>query len=712
MTVDETSGACSDCGEALQLRDPQRQQDDSELTDMMHRFIWGSVFGLPVFVLAMGPMMGLPITQWISPRASQWLQLAVTIPVVFWAGWPFYTRAWRSIITRQFNMFTLITIGITASFVFSLFALLTPQHFPSAMRAGDVVDVYFEAAAMITVLVLLGQVMELRARRRTGSAIAELISLVPSTASVIRKGDEYEVPVADLQVGDLIRIRPGERIPVDGTIVEGQTSVDESMITGESIPVSRQVDDPLIGGTFNQTGSVVFRAHRVGKETVLAQIITMVADAMRSRAPIQSLADAVARWFVPAVLLISLLTFCVWALLGPQPKLTYAVVNAVAVLVIACPCALGLATPMSIMVGVGRGAKEGVLFRDAATLQRLHSIDTLIIDKTGTLTEGRPKLTHCAAIAPIGQDDLLRLAASVESNSEHPLASAIVAAAKSESLTIMPVSDFCSHVGAGIAAVVDGRPVQVGTQAWLADAGTTFPPHLCDQAEQRQQQGETIVFVAVDGQPAGFLAVADPIKSDAAQAVKRLKSMGLQIMMLTGDNERTARAVGKQLGINTIEANVRPEDKQLRVQQLRNSGRVVGMAGDGVNDAPALAAADVGIAMGTGTDVAIESAGVTIVGGNFNDVVKAIELSRLVIRNIRQNLFFAFAYNAVGIPIAAGILWPWFGILLNPMIAAGAMVFSDLSVVGNALRMGAGRFVDSGLLPKPNLSNNMLDQRL
>ncbi len=484
------------------------------------------------------------------------------------------------------------------------------------------------------------------------------------------------------------------RIPVDGTIVEGQTSVDESMITGESIPVHRGLDDGLIAGTLNQTGSVVFRADRVGKETVLAQVVAMVAEAMRSRAPIQRLADGVARWFVPLVLLIAAVTFATWAIIGPEPKLAYAIVNAVAVLVIACPCALGLATPMSIMVGVGRGAKEGVLLRDAATLQRLHNVDTLIIDKTGTLTEGCPKLTHCAAIAQHSDHDLLRLAASVEHQSEHPLAMAIVSAAQTQSLSLLPVADFHSHVGAGIEGTVDGHHVRVGHRHWLEQFGIDFPMQVIDEAGRWQSRGETVVYVSVDQQPAGLLAVADPIKPDAREAVEHLKSTGLKIMMMTGDTEQTANAVAQQLGIDSVYANARPEAKLKKVKELRQAGSVVAMAGDGINDAPALAAADVGIAMGTGTDVAMESAGVTLVNGDLKGIGRAVDLSRLVMRNIRQNLFFAFAYNALGIPIAAGVLWPWFGILLNPMIAAGAMIFSDLSVVGNALRLRSAPLSD------------------
>ncbi len=682
-------GDCPICGMRLEpktvaLKD---DEDDSELNDMSNRFWIGLALTIPLFAMTMVEMVGVSLSSWISPKASGWLQLILATPVVLWAGWPFFQRGWRSIINRSLNMFTLIAIGTGAAYFYSLVAVIFPNIFPASFRSEGHVAIYFEASAVIVVLVLLGQVLELRARRRTSGAIRELLSLAPPTAIVVRDGEEVEVPLEHVEANETLRVRPGDKIPVDGTITDGKSAVDESMITGEPMPVSKVVGDSVIGGTVNQTGSFLFRAERVGRDTMLSQIVDMVAQAQRSRAPIQRVVDQVAGWFVPIVLAISIITFIVWAYFGPSPQLANALINAVAVLIIACPCALGLATPMSIMVGVGRGAKEGILIKNAEVLEHMKKVDTLIVDKTGTLTEGKPKLTKAVPTAAFTETDLLRLAASVEQNSEHPLASSIVAAAKFRELDVPTVQDFQSVTAAGVQGTVEGRRVIIGKPSFLTDSGFTGVDQLLAGAAELQTKGNTVMFVGIDDQAAGILAVSDPIKSSTPDAIRELHKLGLKIIMLTGDNEKTAKAVADQLNIDEVEAGMKPEDKHARVTQLREQGHVVAMAGDGINDAPALAAANVGIAMGTGTDVAIESAGVTLVKGDLQGIVKAIKLSRAVVSNINQNLVFAFGYNAIGIPIAAGILYPFFGILLSPMLAAAAMSFSSLSVVGNALRL-------------------------
>lgn len=682
-------GNCPKCGMELEPKYlDAEEEDDSELRSMTLRFWFGVALSVPVFLLAMLPMVGVPIDDWLGKTVHAWLQLLLSTPVVLWAGWPFFVRGVRSIVTWNLNMFTLIAIGTGAAYLYSLFAVLFPGLLPDDLKVNGHVEVYFEAAAVIITLVLLGQVLELRARRRTGSAIRELLSLAPPTARVVRDGNEQEVSLDEVQSGDILRVRPGEKIPVDGKVTEGKSSVDESMITGEPMPVQKQTGDQVIGGTVNQTGSFLMEAEKVGEDTVLSQIVNMVADAQRSRAPIQRIADVVASYFVPAVVVAAIITFIVWAVLRPkEPALAWALVNAVAVLIIACPCALGLATPMAIMVGVGRGAKEGVLVKDAEVLETLEKVDTIVVDKTGTLTEGRPRLTECIPVDSDSGDDLLRMAASLEQQSEHPLARAIVEAARDRSLDLSSVDDFDSVTGGGVHGLVDGTKVLIGQRSLLEENGTSNLSVLDDRADELQQQGRTVMYVAVDGTFAGLVAVSDRIKESTPEAVKTLHDMGLRIIMLTGDNEKTAKTVAEELGIDKFEAGVRPENKHERIRSLKADGRRVAMAGDGINDAPALAEADVGIAMGTGTDVAIESAGVTLVKGDLRGIVKAVKLSRRTMRNIRQNLFFAFVYNALGVPIAAGILYPFIGLLLNPMIAAAAMSFSSVSVIGNALRL-------------------------
>ncbi len=682
-------GTCPKCGMELEPKYiDAEEEDDSELRSMTLRFWVGLALSVPVFLLAMLPMVGVPVDTWLGHTLHIWLQLILSTPVVLWAGWPFFVRGVRSIVTWNLNMFTLIAIGTGAAYLYSLFAVLFPGLLPDDLKVNGHVEVYFEAAAVIITLVLLGQVLELRARRRTGSAIRELLSLAPPTARVVRDGDEQEVSLDEVQSGDILRVRPGEKIPVDGKVTEGKSSVDESMITGEPMPVQKQTGDQVIGGTVNQTGSFLMEAEKVGEDTVLSQIVNMVADAQRSRAPIQKVADVVAGYFVPAVVLAAIVTFIVWAVLRPkEPALAWALVNAVAVLIIACPCALGLATPMAIMVGVGRGAKEGVLVKDAEVLETLEKVDTIVVDKTGTLTEGRPKLTECIPVDSDSDDDLLRMAASLEQQSEHPLAHAIVEGAKDRDLDLSSVDDFDSVTGGGVHGSVDGTKVLIGKRSLLEENGTSNLSVLDDRADELQQQGRTVMYVAVDGTFAGLVAVSDPIKESTPEAVETLHDLGLRIIMLTGDNEKTAKTVAEKLGIDEFEAGVRPEDKHERIKSLKADGRKVAMAGDGINDAPALAEADVGIAMGTGTDVAIESAGVTLVKGDLRGIVKAVKLSRRTMLNIRQNLFFAFVYNALGVPIAAGILYPFIGLLLNPMIAAAAMSFSSVSVIGNSLRL-------------------------
>lgn len=655
---------------------------------MTRRFWVALALSLPVFLLAMLPMAGVAVNHWLGNDFTTWSQLWLSTPVVFWAGWPIIARAARSFRTGNPNMFTLIAIGSGAAYLYSVVAILFPSAVPDSFKHHGLVPLYFEAAAVIITLVLLGQVLELRARHRTGSAIHELLSLAPPTANVVRDGHESEIPLEDVRRGDRIRVRPGGKIPVDGKLVEGHSSVDESMITGEPLAVEKREGDDVIGGTVNQTGSFLMRAEKVGEETALAQIIRRVADAQRSRAPIQKVADAVAGYFVPAVVLIAVLTFLVWAIVQPaQPALAYALVNAIAVLIIACPCALGLATPMSITVGMGRGAKDGVLIKDAEVLEALETIDTVVVDKTGTLTQGRPTLSEIIPASGFTQSQLLRLAAAVEHRSEHPLASAIVAEAVRRGIELPSATDFDSVTGGGVQGTVDGRTISIGRQAWLALQGAEGLTHLDPSVDELRSRGHTVMHVAVDQQLAGILAVSDPIKPSTLEAVKTLHRLGLRVIMLTGDHQQTAQGVAETLGIDEYEASLRPEDKHDRIQRLKAQGRRVLMAGDGINDAPALAIADVGVAMGTGTDVAIESSGVTLVQGDLGGIVKAIRLSRHTMRNIRQNLFFAFVYNGLGVPVAAGVLYPITGLLLNPMLAAAAMSLSSVSVIGNALRL-------------------------
>ena len=691
----DSPGSCPICGMDLEPKTITLVNDegDAELNAMTRRFWIAVVLSVPVFLLAMLPMMGLAIDRLVGgPVVSRWIQFALTTPVVLWCGWPFFVRGWRSVLTWNLNMFTLISLGVGAAYLYSTIAILFPNWIPESFRENGHVAVYFEAAAVIIALVLLGQVLELRARRRTSGAIRELLSLAPPTARGIRDGIEKEVPLDEVTQNEILKVVPGDKIPVDGEITEGKSSVDESMITGEPVPVTKSIGDEVIGGTVNQTGAFQMIALRVGSESTLSQIVDMVANAQRSRAPIQKVADTVAGWFVPAVVGIAVLTFMLWAIFPPvEPRLAYALVNAVAVLIIACPCALGLATPMSIMVGVGRGAKEGVLIKNAEVLEAMEKVDTLIVDKTGTLTEGRPKLTELQVNPEIGLNDneFLAIVAAVESNSEHPLARSIVDAANEKELVLSEVFNFDSVTGGGVHGTVDGKQVLIGKQDLLRDKDVEEIESMSERAIELQNQGRTVMFASIDGKFAGIIAVSDPIKKTSSAAIKTLHKLGIKVAMLTGDNERTAKSVADQLNIDEVEAGVSPEDKHNRVKQLQSSGAIVAMAGDGINDAPALAAANVGIAMGTGTDVAIESAGVTLVKGDLSGIVNAIQLSRDTMKNIRQNLFFAFIYNALGVPIAAGILVPFFGTaaLLNPMIAAAAMSFSSVSVIGNALRL-------------------------
>jgi Cu+-exporting ATPase len=624
---------------------------------------------------------------WVDSNGSRWVQFALATLVVGWAGWPLLHRGWRSLVTWHLNMFTLISIGVGAAFVFSAVAMLMPGIFPPMMQHQGKVAIYFESAAVIVVLVLLGQVLELRARSRTGSAIKALLNLAPATARQVAPGGDREVPLDQVKVGDWLRVVPGDRVPVDGAVVKGHSSVEESMITGEPLPVEKTVGDKVTGGTVNGPGSFVMRAERIGSETLLGQIVSMVADAQRSRAPIQGLADKVAGIFVPVVLAVSALTFVLWMWLGPAPKLAHAVVCSVAVLIIACPCALGLATPMSIMVGVGRGAQEGVLVKNAGALERLEKVTTLVVDKTGTLTEGKPKLMEVLPTGGFDKKEFLRLAASLEQNSEHPLAAALVWGAKEQSIVLDAVKDFRSVTAGGVAGAIAGRTVIIGKPDFLRNEKIAGLEPLEASAVNLQEQGKTAIFVAIDGQPAGILAVADPVKSTTLEAIRELHALGLKLVMLTGDNRRTAAAVATQLGLDAVEAEIEPAGKVAHIRRLRAEGKRVAMAGDGINDAPALSEAEVGIAMGTGTDVAIESAGITLVRGDLRGIAKAIRLSRATMRNIRQNLFFAFLYNALGIPLAAGVLYPFVGLLLSPMIAGAAMSLSSVSVIGNALRL-------------------------
>jgi Cu+-exporting ATPase len=637
----------------------------------------------------MGEMIpGKPFHDLFTPRQQTWIQLGFATPVVLWCGWPFFVRGWRSLVSRHLNMFTLIAIGTAVAYTFSVVGTLAPDLFPDAFKSHGVVHVYFEAAAVIITLVLMGQVLELRARAQTSGAIKALLGLAPKTATRIDDdGNDHEVPLDRVHPGDRLRVRPGEKVPVDGVVLEGQSSIDESMITGEPMPVGKEPGDRVTGATVNERGSLIIRAERVGAETLLSQIVQMVSEAQRSRAPIQKLADVVASWFVPAVVLSAVVTFGIWLAVGPEPAAAYALVNAVAVLIIACPCALGLATPMSIMVGTGRGAQNGVLIKNAEALEVLEKVDTVVVDKTGTLTEGKPALTDVVATAALAEDELLRLAAGLERGSEHPLGRAIVAAAEERGIDKVEASEFESITGKGIRGQVDGTTVALGNEGLVDELGADISAELSERAEALRGRGATVMFAVVDGSAAGLLAVRDPIKKSTPEALELLRAEGVHIVMLTGDSRTTAEAVGDELGLDEVIADVRPEDKLAVVERLQGEGRVVAMAGDGINDAPALAKADVGIAMGTGTDVAMESAGVTLVRGDLRGVASARRLSRGTMKNIRQNLWFAFGYNSLGVPIAAGVLYPVFGVLLSPMIAAAAMSFSSVSVITNALRL-------------------------
>ncbi len=686
--VRDGPGSCPICGMALEPMTPSAAAGPNpELADMTRRFLVGAALTIPVLALEMGAHF-LGLDRLIPVRINSLLQMALATPVVLWAGWPFFERAWASIVNKSLNMFTLIAMGTGVAWVYSVVAALGPALFPPEFRsAHGTVAVYFEAAAVITVLVLLGQVLELRARETTSGAIRALLDLTPPLARRIRAdGTDEEIALDQVNVGDRLRVRPGEKIPVDGVVVEGRSAVDESMVTGESMPVTKEAGAKLIGGTVNATGGLVMRAEKVGADTLLSRIVHMVADAQRSRAPIQRLADQVAGWFVPAVIAVAVAAFLAWSIFGPSPAMTYGLIAAVSVLIIACPCALGLATPMSIMVGVGRGARVGVLIKNAEALERLEKVDTLVIDKTGTLTEGKPKVVALAPAAGFTEDDMLRLAASLERASEHPLARAIVAAAQERGLSVSEPRDVDSPIGQGIFGNVDGRAVAIGNAGFLklrrVEVGA-----LERQADALRGDGATAIFVGIDGKAAGVIGIADPVKATTPEALAALKAAGLRIIMLTGDNRKTAEAVARTLGITDVEADVLPDRKAAVVARLKSEGAVVAMAGDGVNDAPALAAADVGIAMGSGTDVAIESAGVTLLKGDLTGIVRARALSRATMRNIRQNLFFAFIYNAAGVPIAAGVLYPVFGLLLSPIIAAAAMAASSVSVIANALRL-------------------------
>lgn len=688
--VRDGPGSCPICGMALEpVTVSLDQEENPELIEMTRRFWISVILTIPVFALGMSDLIpGQPLQQLVSMRTLQWVQLILASPVVLWCGWPFFVRAWESIVNRSLNMFTLIGLGVAVGYLFSVIAVVMPSVFPHSFRHMDGnVPVYFEAAAVIVTLVLLGQVLELRARSQTGNAIRELLGLAPKTARRISEnGQEQDVPLDQVRVGDRLRVRPGERVPVDGVVLDGSSAVDESMITGEPIPVEKQLGDRVVGATINGTGSFVMRAERVGSETLLAQIVQMVAEAQRSRAPIQRLADVVSGYFVPAVVIIAVLTFIVWGVWGPEPRMAYGLVNAVAVLIIACPCALGLATPMSIMVATGKAAQNGVLFRNAEAIEIMRKVDTLVVDKTGTLTEGKPKLESVVMNGSIDEQTLLRLVATLEKSSEHPLASAIVAGARDRGLEVAEATRFESITGKGVKGEIDGHRVAVGNRSLLEDFKLDAG-ELAAKAETLRTNGQTIMFVIVDEKPVGLLGVADPIKETTPDAVKQLHAEGIRIVMLTGDSRTTAEAVARKLGIDEVVAEVLPDQKVEVVKKFQDAGRIVAMAGDGINDAPALALAHVGIAMGTGTDVAMKSAAVTLVKGDLRAIVRARALSRATMTNIKQNLFFAFVYNSLGVPIAAGILYPFFGILLSPMIAAAAMSFSSVSVIANALRL-------------------------
>ena len=687
--VQDHPGSCPKCAMALEPRTVQHEEDTTELDDMSRRF-WVSTFlAIPVFISAMAAeFWPEAIAEIINPRYRQWFELALATPVVLWGGWPFYVRGWQSVKTWNLNMFTLIALGVSVAWIYSMIGVLLPDIFPASIQNDmGVIPVYFEAAAVITTLVLLGQVLELRARSSTNAAIKALLGLAPNTARIVRDdGSEEDIPLEQVQPGDILRVRPGEKIPVDGTVQDGESNVNESMVTGEPIPVEKTAGDKLIGATINGTGSLLMRAERVGADTLLAQIVQMVAEAQRSRAPIQKLVDIVATYFVPAVVVIAIATFIVWGLWGPEPALAFAVINSVAVLIIACPCALGLATPMSIMVGTGKGAMMGVLIKNAEALEVMCKVDTLVVDKTGTLTEGKPKLVSLTAINGFEESLVLRLGASLERASEHPLAEAIVRGAQGRGVSLSPTDDFQSVTGKGVTGTVEGRSVALGNLKLLESLGID-PAGLPGLAEAGRGEGQTVMLMAVDNQAAGLIGVADPIKASTPEAIADLHKEGLMVVMLTGDSRTTAQAVAGKLDIDQVEAEVLPDQKAAIIKKLQGEGRIVAMAGDGINDAPALAQSHVGIAMGTGTDVAMESAGVTLVNGDLRGIVRARRLSRATMRNIRQNLFFAFVYNSLGVPVAAGVLYPVFGLLLSPMIAAAAMSFSSVSVIANALRL-------------------------
>ena len=686
--VRDAPGACPICGMALEPTMPSVEDGPNpELQDMSRRFWIAAALGLPVFLLAMGDMVfGMGLGGRLDVRWANWIGLVLATPVVWWAGWPFFERAGASVVNRSPNMFTLIALGIGAAYLYSAAATLVPDIFPAGFRMHGVVESYFDTAVVITVLVLLGQVLELRARGRTSAAIKALLGLAPKTARVIRNHVEQDVPLAQVAVNDLVRVRPGEKVPVDGSVIEGRSSIDESMVTGEPVPVEKTAGDRVIGGTVNGTGAVVVRAERVGNDTLLAQIVRMVGEAQRSRAPIQKLADRIAAYFVPAVVAVAILAFLAWSVWGPEPRLALALVAAVAVLIIACPCALGLATPMAIMVGTGRGAEAGVLIKNADTLERLERVDTLIVDKTGTLTVGKPRLAGVVTAEGFTEDEVLRLAAGLEHASEHPLAAAIVAGARERAIPILSASGFESHTGKGVTGSVAASRVALGNLQLMNELGISVGV-LADRADAFRQDGWTVMFVAIDGRAAGLVGVVDPVKDSAAQAIEMLRREGLRIVMVTGDHRATAEAVCRRLALDEIHADVLPARKREIVQQLQREGRIVAMAGDGINDAPALAEADVGIAMGTGTDVAMESAGITLVKGDLRGIARARRLSRATMRNVRQNLVLAFVYNAVGVPVAAGLLYPVMGVLISPIWASAAMTLSSVSVIGNALRL-------------------------
>lgn len=687
--IQDHPGSCPKCGMALEAEKFSGEEKNEELIDMSRRFWICTALALPVFFLAMtADMMPAWLPEWLSMQKVQWIECALATPVVIWGGWPFFVRGWQSVLTWNLNMFTLIALGVTVAWSYSIVALLFPGIFPPVMKMhGGLVGVYFEAAAMITTLVLLGQVLELRARSRTNAAIQMLLSLSPNTARIVRSdGKEEDIPLEQVQNGDTLRVRPGDKVPVDGTVIEGESNIDESMITGESIPVAKSAGEKLIGATVNGTGSLLMRAEKVGSETLLAQIVDLVAKAQRTRAPIQKLTDVVASYFVPIVVGIAVLTFIVWWVWGPEPHLAHAVINAVAVLIIACPCALGLATPIAIMVGTGRGAMAGVLIKNAEALEIMEKVDTLVVDKTGTLTEGKPKLVAIQAEAGFGEEELLRLAASLERASEHPLAEAIVRGAEEKGIKLVKAENFQSITGKGVTGDIDGHTVAAGNITLLESLGINVGA-LSQQADKQRSEGQTVMLIAINGKIAGLIGVADPVKESTAEAIRDLHAEGISIVMITGDNQITANSVAGRLGIDQVHAEVLPEQKAELIKQLQTEGHIVAMAGDGINDAPALAQAHVGIAMGTGTDVAIESAGITLVKGDLRGIVRARRLSRVTMRNIRQNLFFAFFYNTAGIPIAAGVLYPFFGLLLSPMVAAAAMSFSSVSVITNSLRL-------------------------